>query len=127
MANGLAERQMIWKSRLFWKVVATTVGFIGFFSLLLGVMIAERQRQDLKTQLLERLRVSAIQLSKTVHPLLMTGEIHSLQEIVHELGDETRTRLTVIQVDGTVIADSGLATSADVANMDNHRHREESA
>ena len=116
---------MIWTSRLFWKVVLTTMGFIAFFSILLGNRIAERQRQDLKEQLNERLRVSAIHLGTVVQPLLVNRDLPPITALVRQLGNKTGTRLSIIDVDGSVIADSGLGSAANVSEMDNHRNRKE--
>jgi two-component system phosphate regulon sensor histidine kinase PhoR len=122
---------MIWTSRLFWKVVVTTFAFITFFSILLGILIAQRQYRDLNEQLNERLRVSAIHLSSTVLPILSRQPDEQVQDevqdLVRRLGDLTRTRLTVVLASGAVLADSDVGSVAEVVHMDNHRYREEIA
>jgi two-component system phosphate regulon sensor histidine kinase PhoR len=116
---------MIWSSRLFWKVVATSICFIAFFSFVLMSLIARRQRGDLYEQLVERLHVSAILLRSAVEPLLADQHQEPLQELVRRLGRDTRTRLTVVATSGVVLADSGVPDMASVSAMDNHHDREE--
>lgn len=116
---------MVWSSRLFWKVVLTTLGFIAVFTILLGILIAGRQRRDLYEQLIERLRVSAILLRSAVQPVLEDQRQESVQELVQHLGRDTHTRLTVISPSGVVLADSEMPDLKSVAKMDNHHDRQE--
>ena len=49
-------------------------------------------------------------LGRVVEDALASGEVDDLQERIKQLGKQTETRLTVIDFDGRVIADSEKET-----------------
>jgi two-component system phosphate regulon sensor histidine kinase PhoR len=54
-------------------------------------------------------------------PMLKNGQYRDIDTLIKELGKEINTRITIIEPNGKVIADS----VADPSRMDNHRHRPE--
>ena len=69
------------------------------------------------------LRNSAMMARPAVLPLLETGRPGDLQHMVTALGKETQTRITVINAEGRVLADSVENASV----MENHKNRLEFA
>ena len=115
----------MWSSRLFWKVFLGFVGLIVLSAAVFGYLVTEGQENQVSEQLRERLRVSAVLLGQMVRESLDSEDRERLQVEVRRLGQETQTRFTVVDLNGTVLADSGRSTLAEVKQMDNHRNRPE--
>ena len=115
----------MWSSRLFWKVFLGFVSLIVLSAAVFGYLVTEGQENQVSEQLRERLRVSAILLGQMVRESLDSEDRERLQVEVRRLGQETQTRFTVVDLNGTVLADSGRSTLAEVKQMDNHRNRPE--
>ena len=115
----------MWSSRLFWKVFLGFVGLIVLSAAVFGYLVTEGQENQVSEQLRERLRVSAVLLGQMVKESIDSEDRERLQAEVRRLGQETQTRFTVVDLNGTVLADSGRSTLAEVKQMDNHRNRPE--
>jgi len=79
--------------------------------------IKENYTQTLTTDL-KYLNICLIELLK---PLLINNNIDSLKSKVNNLGEQTNTRITIIDTLGVVLADS----KRDPKTMENHLHRQE--
>ncbi len=107
--------------RLFWKLfliyaafqLATVVAFV-----ILIFNWQERQAFTLKQQ---RLHDAVAILEGRVAADLAAPESGRAQSTVDSLAAETRMRITLVEMDGTVLADS----DEDAASMENHRDRVE--
>jgi len=99
----------MWSSRLFWKVFLGFVGLIVLSAAVFGYLVTEGQENQVSEQLRERLRVSAVLLGQMVGESLDSEDRERLQAEVRRLGQETQTRFTVVDLNGTVLADSGSA------------------
>ncbi len=100
------------------------LGFAFFIVLLSAIILIvsfstiQRHYTDL---LEEELRNSALTLLPTFTPLLESASLDRLQSLVRETGAAIDKRITIIDTDGTVLADS----ENDPETMDNHRSRPE--
>ncbi len=106
--------------RLFWQIFPACVG-ITIFSLLLAAWLADTTGRDFYiNRLQEEIRERALLIEPTITTLSM-GTEQQLQEFVRKTGRRAATRITVIDRDGVVLADS----NEDHTLMDNHRNRPE--
>ncbi len=113
----------MWSSRLFWKLfitysvlnLAATVTFV--------VIVSSWQQSQVTDQLQQRLFDSTTLVRGDVIDLLPKGRSESLQRRVRTMGQEIDTRITLVAMDGEVLADSQQPTLADVEGMENHKDR----
>jgi two-component system phosphate regulon sensor histidine kinase PhoR len=109
------------RSRLFWKLFG---GFAAIILLTAGitvVLLGRRAEQYALAETEDALRAKAYLLHDVAAPWFGRQRDPELQRQVEDLGRRTQTRLTVIRVRGTVIADSQEHPS----RMDNHADRPE--
>jgi two-component system phosphate regulon sensor histidine kinase PhoR len=115
----------MWSSRLFWKMFLALAALV-VLAVAGSMMLVSRWQEDqLMGQTELRLRDAAILLGEHVVRQLSTGPSEALQDEVRRLGSALDTRFTLLDAEGEVLADSEQATLADVAKMENHRHRQE--
>ncbi|MBV5317994.1 MAG: PAS domain-containing protein [Desulfobulbaceae bacterium] len=106
--------------RLFWQIFPACVG-ITIFSMLLAAWLATTTgRSFYIDHLKEEVRERALMIEPTITSL-SRGPERQLQEFVRQTGRRAATRITVIDADGVVLADS----NEDQALMDNHGKRPE--
>ena len=115
----------MWSSRLFLKLFLAYAGLIVLTTGACSAIFAGWQESQLVEQVKRRLRDSAILLRDHVEAELLDGGSEQLQTHVRALGEETETRFTLVDASGKVLADSGQASLAEVATMDNHLGRKE--
>ena len=109
------------RSRFLWKLYAGYVSLIFLTTFLTGVTISKWIERSTTRQIQQHLQGQAVMLREVASPYV-EGPIDSTLELhVRALGVETAARLTVIRLDGSVIADS----EEDPAAMDNHARRPE--
>lgn len=112
-------------SRLFWKLLAACAGLNLFAAVVFGLILSNWQEKQILHQVDLRLRDAALLARSDLAELIKSGPSDELQRRVRELGNETGIRFTLLNLEGGVIADSGRPTLAEVAKLDNHRHRPE--
>jgi two-component system, OmpR family, phosphate regulon sensor histidine kinase PhoR len=113
----------MWSSRLFWKLfvsytvlnLAATVTFV--------VIVSGWQQDQVIEQIRQRLHDSAALVRSDLSDLLPSGRTDGLQAKVRLLGREIDTRITLVTMDGHVLADSTKVDSSAVAEMENHKGR----
>ena len=106
--------------RLFWKIFPACVG-ITLFSMLLAAWLATTTGRSFYIERLkEEVRERALLIQPTI-TTLSRGQDQPLQEFVRQTGRRAATRITVIDHDGVVLADS----NEDHLLMDNHATRSE--
>ncbi|WP_448874487.1 ATP-binding protein [Desulfobulbus propionicus] len=106
--------------RLFWQIFPTSVG-ITLFSMALAAWLATTTgRGFFIDHLKEEIHERAVLIASTISRLSQGGN-EEFQEFVRQTGRRAATRITVIDGDGTVLADS----NEDHALMDNHGRRPE--
>jgi two-component system phosphate regulon sensor histidine kinase PhoR len=114
-------------SRLFWKLFLCYAGLVLIAAAVLVLLISNRLEPPFRQQIENRLHNSAVLLGSAVGNLIEKGDTLSLQVRVRQWGKETGTRITIVAMDGQVLADSEKADRDQVAGMDNHRDRAELA
>ena len=113
----------MWSSRLFWKlIIAYTILNVGTLVAFV-VVITGWQRSQVIEQIDLRLRNTAIVLRSQVADEFSTTDLHPLQKLIEDLGRQTQTRMTLVGMDGVVLADSHKKSS----QMNNHKNRPELA
>jgi len=108
-------------SRFFWKLYIAFVALILVTAATSLVFIERTVERDARRDLDSTLSIRLVLLHDLAREFLIDGKYEVLRLRLPELGRESGTRLTVIDVDGTVIADS--EEQAD--RMDNHLRRAE--
>lgn len=109
------------RSRFLWKLYAGYSVLILISTLIVGILISQRIEGDTLEEIRQSLKARAIFLQELASRHLEKSPSEAFQNRVHALGREIDTRLTVIDVDGIVIADS----SENPTKMDNHGKRPE--
>ncbi|MEC7564041.1 MAG: ATP-binding protein [Planctomycetota bacterium] len=111
----------MWSSRLFWKP-------FGYFSLLIilssmlgGGITIQWQNEQLQFQVQQRLAHTMISLESTCRQALTTDNYDSLQKDLEALHERTTTRITLIDDQGVVQADS----HRDAEEMENLKNQPE--
>jgi len=108
-------------SRLLWKVYAGYVALIFVTVAVVGGLVARKVEQNTREEILKSLNARAVLLREFAEPHLDKAVNRELLGRIRKLGSDTETRLTVIGMDGIVIADS----LEDPRKMDNHGTRPE--
>lgn len=113
-------------SRLFWRLYTGYVAVIVISTIIVGVLISRQVTENSLREISESLAVRSELLAEIARPVLSLPPKQSvgtglLQNTITQLGKNTGSRLSVISLDGTVIADSQEIPD----NMDNHLSRPE--
>jgi two-component system phosphate regulon sensor histidine kinase PhoR len=117
----------MWSSRLFWRLFLTYAALTVVAAIVFVLLFLSRQRAAIEAEVRQRLRDEAAVLEVLAESAWESADapVEELratwQPKLESLGREIGTRLTLIQPDGTVLADS----SADARQMENHRDRPE--
>ncbi|WP_298862554.1 ATP-binding protein [uncultured Gimesia sp.] len=115
----------MWSSRLFWKLFLVYAGLNIASAIVFVLIVSGRQQSQVVEQVQQRLHDSAVIMRSSLDDVFQQGLTEHLQEKVKKLGALTGTRLTLIDMDGIVIADSDQATLEMVGGMENHKNRVE--
>ncbi|QDU08520.1 two-component system histidine kinase PnpS [Gimesia aquarii] len=115
----------MWSSRLFWKLFLVYAGLNIASAIVFALIVSGRQQTQVDEQVRQRLHDSAVIMGSSLEGVFQQGPTESLQKKVKKLGKETGTRLTLIDMDGVVIADSDQDTLKLVQDMENHKNRVE--
>lgn len=117
-------KRRLFRSRFMWKLFAGYVVLILLTALLVGVRTVRQVETDTRDQIERSLHSAAVMLRELSRPA-MAGQADAarLQDVVSQIGRELPTRLTVIDAQGVVLAD----TDEDPSQMMNHRNRPEIA
>jgi two-component system phosphate regulon sensor histidine kinase PhoR len=112
-------------SRIQWKLVLTCAGLNLAAVAFIGLIVANWQERQLVDEIDQQLRHTARFLQSELAERMTAGRSEQLQQRVRELGQEIGVRLTLVAMDGQVLADSEKMDLDGVASMDNHRNRPE--
>lgn len=115
----------MWSSRLFWKLFLVYAGLNIASAIVFVLIVSGRQQTQIDEQVRQRLHDSAVIMGSSLDGVFQLGPTESLQKKVKKLGKETGTRLTLIDMDGLVIADSDRDSLELVRDMENHKNRVE--
>ena len=86
-----------------------------------AVIVSGWQQAQLRQQVQSRLHDTAVIVRSHVADDWQKGRTEKLQQLIVRLGEETQSRITLVSLDGVVLADS----DEDPRVMDNHRNRPE--
>ena len=117
----------MWSSRLFWRLFLTYAVLTVVAAVVFVVLFQNRQRESIESEVRQRLQDEAAVLEVFAAAAWESSdapieELRSTwQPKLESLGRKVGTRLTLLQADGSVLADS----SADARQMENHRDRPE--
>ncbi|WP_299459373.1 HAMP domain-containing protein, partial [uncultured Gimesia sp.] len=115
----------MWSSRLFWKLFLVYAGLNIVSAIVFVLIVSGRQQTQVVEEVQQRLHDSAVIMRSSLDGVFQQGITERLQEKVKKLGEETGMRLTLIGMDGVVIADSDQDTLELVRAMENHKNRVE--
>ncbi len=121
----VASMGCMWSSRLFWKLFLTYAGLVLLALSVCVAIVSGWQEEQLVEQVRRRLHDSATLLRDDLGETLTTGRSEALQQKVVLLGEQTKTRFTLVATDGVVLADSEQPGLAEVVKMENHLSRKE--
>lgn len=107
------------RSRILWKLFAGYVVLILLSATIVGVLVSKQVEDETLIEIEQSLNARATLLRAVVFKSLSSPA--EIQQRIRVLGEKTNTRFTVINLDGTVLADS----EEDPATMDNHANRPE--
>ncbi len=115
----------MWSSRLFWKLFAAYAALSLVATIVFVLVVSQWQERQIVGQVTKRLSDSAVLTEHGVRPLWAEGPSESLQTYIRQLGQKIGTRITLIDGDGVVLADSERTDARQVAVMENHGRRPE--
>ena len=111
----------MWKTRSFWRLYLPFAFLIIALTTTIGVVASGWQKTQLDTRLSQQLQRMVLMLREQVTPDLLAGDAESLQVTVQRLSVETQMRMTLIDIQGKVLADSHENPRV----MENHLDRPE--
>ncbi len=115
----------MFRSQLLWRLFAGYVAIILISMIIVGVLVGRQANESGLREIKNSLEVRSKLLAEIAMPALgsslSTQQSDLLQEKIARLGRDTASRLTVISLDGSVIADSRELPG----KMDNHGQRPE--
>ena len=115
----------MWSSRLFWKLFGS-YGFLSVVTTILFVtVVSQWQQEQILNQIKTRLHDAAVLVESDIFDELVLERAESLQTQLLHLRQKLDTRITLVNLDGIVIADSDRVSVSDVRQMENHRERPE--
>ncbi len=109
------------KRSFFSKIFIGYLLIIFALSSLVLVLSLNTIREFYRDTLTDHLKTLAYTLNSEVEHLLDTGRANQLDGFIKTLGNKIHTRVTVIAMDGKVLADS----EENIQSMENHSHRPE--
>ncbi len=115
----------MWSSRLFWKLFGS-YGFLSVGTTILFVtVVSQWQQEQIVNQIKIRLHDAAVLVASDILDELVLERAETLQTQLLRLRQKLDTRITLVNLDGIVIADSDRVSVSDVLQMENHRERPE--
>ena len=111
----------MWTSRLFWRPFVLFVLLIVISGVIAHSMMSMLQRQQLIDQLDLRLKSIAMALRPQVSEYISARLEDEIEPLVEEVSNRTDARITIVELDGLVVADS----HRDPKTMEPHDRRME--
>ncbi len=109
------------RSRLLWKLYAGYAVLIVICTTVIGGLTAARMEKNTLSDIRHVLEVQAVYLRSMIERSRAGEDGNAFQEMIAPLASKLDTRITIIDADGKVLADS----ERDPATMDNHGTRPE--
>jgi two-component system phosphate regulon sensor histidine kinase PhoR len=111
----------MWRQRLFWRLFITYSLITVFCTAIVGGLLVRGERRTSRAQLEADLAQLAHVLDERFGPTMDAAHAAVADSLAKHLGHATDTRITIIEADGQVLAD----TNVDPRQMENHRYRPE--
>ena len=111
----------MWSTRLFWKPFIYFSLLIVLGSVIGGATTIHWQLEQIINQLELRLHNTAISLQNPATEALTHQNIDNFQSVIETIAPQMNTRITLVETQGRVIADS----HTDPLKLNNHRDRPE--
>ena len=129
MCNGTSQKVHLvtsvdlymWTSRIFWRPLVLFVLLIVISGFIAHSMMSMLQRKQLIAQLDLRLRSIAVAIRPQVNEHLTENQEDAIDSFVEDISEQTKARITIIKLDGLVLADS----HQDPTKMERHNQRME--
>jgi two-component system phosphate regulon sensor histidine kinase PhoR len=115
----------MWTSTIFWRVFSAFAALIVLAAILFGFLVARSEEHELRTQLVDRLRVAAVSVGQLARHEAALESTDELQAFLQQFGKEMGIRLTLVDIGGRVLADSEMKDLAAVEQMESHKDRPE--
>src|SRR5262245_41860675 len=96
----------MWSSRLFWKLFIAYGALYLLFAALFPIVFANQERNLLTEKVRMRLQSDAVYLTSLIDQLPENQPRETLQSLVTQLARKTQTRVTIVNREGIVQADS---------------------
>jgi two-component system phosphate regulon sensor histidine kinase PhoR len=109
------------RSRMLWKIYSVFATFILLSALLVGGLLGRHIAKNKLADIQAALQTRSLLLAELAAPHFAEPPARKLQKTIVSLGKKTHTRMTVINAQGVVLADS----DKDPLTMDNHGQRPE--
>ena len=109
------------RSRILWKLFTGYVILILLSTTIVGFLVSKHIQKEALIEIERSLDVRATLLRGLALEMFLISTDKKVQERIKSLGEKTNTRLTIIKLDGVVLADS----QEDPKTMDNHASRPE--
>ncbi len=116
---------IVWSSRLFWKLFITYAALNLAATVMFVVIVSGWQESQVEALLQQQLASTARLVRSNFIDALPDGSNDTLQQQVKHLGSEVETRITLVDMEGVVLADSSRDGLAEVQAMENHHQRVE--
>ena len=113
----------LWSSRLFWKIFISYAALNLVATVIFVIIVTGWQQDQVVQQLKDRLHASASLVRAVVSDEVSRGSTPTLQNRVDALADEIEARITLVAMNGDVLADSWQNSRAAVQQMENHKDR----
>lgn len=117
----------MWSTRLFWRSFLSYAVLAVSGAVVLVVIVLGRQRASIEAEVRQRLQDEAVVVQRWADAAWESADVpveelrSAWQPRIEALGKEVGTRLTLMKLDGTVLADS----AADARHLENHADRVE--
>ena len=111
----------ILRSHFLWKMYAGYSALILISCAIVGMITTQHVEADALTQIQQSLKTQATLLSEPANKYIELSDLEGIQKQIRSLSSNIKTRITIIRLDGVVIADS----SENPCEMNNHASRPE--
>jgi two-component system, OmpR family, phosphate regulon sensor histidine kinase PhoR len=115
----------MWSSRVIWKLFLVSAGVVIVAVGACVTVVTQRQEAQLFDDMWQRLSDSAILIRGDIGSDLAEIEPSQLQAKIRGLGQATGLRITVLDENGKVLAESDQQSTEAVGDMENHLSRKE--
>ena len=115
----------MWSSQIFWKLFIASAVLVILAVAACMAIVSGWQEEQFVEQARHRLRDAALVVREDLGSNFVTGDRQQLQKKLRRIGSSTDIRLTAVDAEGNVLADSERESLSSVDAMENHLARKE--